>query len=101
MSESQPTPPAPVQSAPLTDRVAGVSRLTISIVSEVVFIAALAIAWWTKDSSLPLLLGIAGTNATAVVNYWIGSSAGSSAKDATIAARPIAPTPLTQGPTAP
>ena len=38
-----------------------------------------------------LLLGIAGTNATAVVNYWIGSSAGSQAKDATIAAQQKGP----------
>lgn len=62
-----------------------IGRISISVVAQLTFLAALVIAWWTKDQSLQVMLGAAATNATAVVSYWIGSSAGSSAKDAAIA----------------
>lgn len=57
----------------------------VSLCSLAVFVVALIVAWRTGDSSLPILLGIAGSNATTTVGYWLGSSAGSRAKDATIA----------------
>lgn len=85
-----PPPPSPAETS---DRTATIAKLCISVFAELIFVAALSIAWWTKDPSLPLLLGMAGTNATAVVSYWIGSSAGSSAKDATIAAKTTQGTP--------
>lgn len=59
-----------------------VSMLVLSI-----FLAAIAIAWWTHDTSLQVLLGMAGTNAGTAVGYWLGSSSGSKSKDATIAAQ--------------
>jgi hypothetical protein len=51
------------------------------------FLAAISIAWWTKDTSLQVLLGMAGTNAGTAVGYWLGSSSGSKSKDATIASQ--------------
>ena len=59
--------------------------VAISLFALAVFALALIVAWMTGDASLPILLGVAGSNATTVVGYWLGSSAGSRAKDATIA----------------
>jgi hypothetical protein len=67
------------------DKVSVITPLVVSVVAEAIFLAAIVIAWWTKDASLGILLGAAATNATTVVNYWLGSSSGSKAKDATIA----------------
>lgn len=64
--------------------------IVVSVVTMVVFLAAIVVAWLTKDSSLPVLLGMAGTNAGTAVGYWLGSSAGSKAKDAKIG---VSPTP--------
>ena len=86
MSETQPTP---VQSAPSTGATLG--PIVVSIVVLGIFLAALVIAWWTKDSAMPLLLGMAGSNAATAVGYWLGSSSGSKAKDATIAAQGTKP----------
>ena len=55
-----------------------------------IFLAAMLVAWWTHDSSLQVLLGMAGTNASLAVGYWLGSSSGSKSKDATIADMGIA-----------
>ena len=57
----------------------------VSVLSLGLLATALVIAWWTKDASLPILLGVVGSNATTVVSYWLGSSAGSKVKDSTIA----------------
>ena len=59
--------------------------IVVSVVVLGIFLAALCIAWWTKDSSLQVLLGMAGTNAATAVGYWLGSSSGSKGKDSTIA----------------
>lgn len=73
---------------PPPDKTATVSKLAVSIAAQVVFFACLGIAYWTKDSNaISLLVGAAVANSTTVVNYWLGSSSGSSAKDATIAAK--------------
>lgn len=61
--------------------------LAVSVQVQIVFVAALIIAWVTKSQALDLLLGGALTNATTVVNYWLGSSSGSKGKDALIAAK--------------
>lgn len=74
-----------------TDRTGIYGSITVSCVALAIFLAAIAIAWWTKDPSLPILLGAAATNATTVVGYWLGSSSGSKAKDATIAAKETPP----------
>lgn len=83
--------PIPSPADPPQDRTTVVSKVVVSIVAELIFVAALAIAWWTKDPSLSLLLGVAATNATAVVSYWIGSSAGSSMKDTALAKAAVKP----------
>lgn len=72
---------------------ATVGPIVVSIVVLSIFLAALCIAWWTKDSSLQVLLGMAGTNAATAVGYWLGSSSGSKGKDATIASMGAAPPP--------
>lgn len=77
------TPPT----VPPTDKIGTVTPLVISIFAEAIFLAALGIAWWTKNENLGILLGVAASNATTVVSYWLGSSSGSKAKDATIAAQ--------------
>lgn len=61
--------------------------IVVSVVVLSIFLAAIVIAWWTKDSSLQILLGMAGTNAATAVGYWLGSSSGSKTKDATIASQ--------------
>jgi len=69
----------------------------VSILSIGIFLAALLIAYISKsDTALTLLLGVAATNFTTVVSFWVGSSAGSQKKDATISnlsgpAAPAAP----------
>lgn len=82
MSGTTPTPPKPAGSDAVT---ATWGPVSVSILAEVIFFAAIGVAWWTKDPSLPLLLGAASANATTVVSYWLGSSSGSKGKDATIA----------------
>lgn len=86
------SPPAP----PLTDPVATTwGPITVSVLALSIFLAAICIAWWTKDSSLQVLLGMAGTNAATAVGYWLGSSSGSKSKDAVIAAKTTPPTGTT------
>lgn len=67
------------------DMVATIGPILVSVLVLGIFVAALCIAWWTKDNSLQVLLGMAGTNASIAVGYWLGSSSGSKGKDATIA----------------
>lgn len=75
-----PGTPAPI------DNVATISRLSVSVMSLVVFMVALGISYWTKnDTAMNLMVGAVITNATTVVNYWLGSSQGSSSKDAALA----------------
>lgn len=73
------TQPAPAPSNAPTGAV------LVSIFVLAIFLAAIVIAWWSKDSSLQILLGMAGTNAATAVGYWLGSSSGSKAKDSVIA----------------
>lgn len=58
----------------------------VSIFALAVFAMAILVAWLAKDpTTLQILLGAAATNATTAVGYWLGSSAGSRAKDEIIA----------------
>lgn len=66
--------------------------IVVSGMAMVLFFAAICVAWWTKDASLPLLLGAAATNAATVVSYWLGSSSGSKRKDQVIAGMSGTPT---------
>ena len=63
----------------------------ISIYTLTIMIGAMAIAWLTKnDNAMTLLTGAAIANATTIINFWVGSSAGSQKKDETIAAQSAA-----------
>jgi hypothetical protein len=79
---------------PTTDRAAIFGPIAVSIFVLGIFLAAIVIAWLTKNDSLNILLGMAGTNAATAVGYWLGSSSGSKAKDDTIKAQ-AAPQPGT------
>ena len=74
-------PPAPVPaSASEEPRWA---KPTIGIYSLSLFVIALGIAYMAKsDTALTLLLGMIGANATTVIGYYFGSSAGSAQKTA-------------------
>lgn len=90
---SETTPPAlpPTPAGTADDKITTVSRLTNSLVSQFIFLAALCVAWWTKSEMLGILLGIAATNATSALNFWFGTSAGSVSKGKTQAALLVPP----------
>jgi len=71
---------------PVSFRVFEWGAVTVSIIVLFVFIGAVIVAWMTKDSSLPILLGMAGSNAGTAVGFWLGSSSGSQKKDNTLSA---------------
>ena len=63
----------------------------VSVYALTIFLASIGVAAWLKyETVLIVLLTAAATNATNVVGYWIGSSAGSQKKDETIAAQSAA-----------
>lgn len=62
-----------------------VGVIVVSIVSLIIFVIALVVAWKTDDPNRGILLGMAGSNATTVVGYWLGSSTGAQKKEDTIA----------------
>ncbi len=58
----------------------------ISALVLLIYAGAFAVAFMLKsDTMLNVLVGTAATNATTVVGFWVGSSAGSQKKDDTIA----------------
>lgn len=62
--------------------------VAVSIFSLTVLLAALIITYLAdNDTMLTVLIGVVATNATSVVNYWMGSSAGSARKDALISSQ--------------
>ncbi len=63
-----------------------VAAVIVSVFALALFLVALLIAYYIKsDTALTLLFGAASANCTAVVSYWVGSSASSRKKDDTIA----------------
>jgi hypothetical protein len=98
------TPPAAPGKADASRRL---GTVVVSVVAQSTFllalIAACVIAYRKDDYTLLIAMaGVAATNATSVVNYWIGSSSGSDKKtDLMNAALPPAPPPLAPRPVAP
>jgi hypothetical protein len=57
--------------------------VVVSIVSLILLAVALAVATWMKNENAILLItGCIITNATTIVNWWVGSSKGSADKTA-------------------
>ena len=82
--------------APTSTR--GRGPVVVSVVAQLTFLLALAssgvIAWVKNDYTLLIAMaGVAATNATTIVNYWVGSSDGSAKKTDLLA--PSAPTVTT------
>lgn len=74
MSDTPPASPPPAAQASR-------GAIVTSIFAQVVFLLALAaaaiIAWYKQDYTLlTAMAGVAATNATTVVGYWVGSSSG-------------------------
>ena len=70
----------------------------ISVYSLTLLLCALVAAYLMKNDNLLIVLaGVIAANATSVVNFYVGSSASSQAKDATISAQlptpPVTPQP--------
>ena len=69
--------------APTTTQEPGWAKPIIAFYTLTLFIGALGVAWMAKsDTALTLLLGMIGANATTVIGYYFGSSAGSAQKTA-------------------
>lgn len=78
-------PPAPAAPATLPAKVSEWGAVAISVVALVAYIFALLIAWWSKSNdTFVALCGVAATNATTVVSFWVGSSKGSADKTAAL-----------------
>ena len=66
----------------------------VSVYALTIFLAAIVIAYFKADNTLlTALLGVAATNATTVISFWVGSSSSSQKKDDTIAAQNTAKGP--------
>lgn len=95
------TPPATVATAvPPKDGIAAIIKewgtIIMSIISLLIYGCAFWLAYHMKnDAMLTTFGGVAAAQAMTVMNYWVGSSAGSSNKDTTIAAlaNPTPPVP--------
>lgn len=82
----------PVQPTPAARRAWGAPL--VSLYSLTLLLAALLFAYIMKnDNLLVLLAGVIATNATSVVNYYVGSSASSQAKDVVISGQLPTPPP--------
>ena len=94
MSGTSPTP-APANGEPAW------AKPGIGVYSLTLFVIGLGVAWWANDrTALDLMIGAVISNATTVVGYYFGSSAGSAAKTALMGATPPPAAPAApQGPT--
>jgi hypothetical protein len=99
MSGTIPTPaPDPVPQ-PVTDATPESvwAKPTVSVVGLLIFVIGYGISFLTKDATVQTMFaGAAIAMGQQVIGYWLGSSAGSTKKDATIAAAAVAskgPTP--------
>lgn len=68
--------------------------IVVSVANSLAFFAALIVAYFSKDSAnLTLLIGAVVANASSVISFWIGSSAGSARKTELLASQPSSPPP--------
>jgi len=59
--------------------------IAVSIVAFVAYLTALLVSYFLKNETMMnTLIVVAATNATTVVSYWLGSSAGSQNKNETL-----------------
>ena len=89
---------------PAVSPIAEWGGVAVSILSLLLFVATLIVSYLSKnDTAFMLLVGAVVSMGTTTINYWLGSSRGSVAKDATISAIATgAPTPTqAAGPTGP
>ena len=89
-----PPAPTPAVPAPVTS---GWGATVISVTGMAIYLAAIGVAYLKgNDTLLTALCGVAATNATTIVGFWVGSSSGSQKKDdnlaiAAAAGLPVAP----------
>lgn len=98
MSGTQPTPATTETKA---DIVNTYGRIVVSAVIVLAFMVTLVLVLTkaVQESTTSIgMLNTLGTLASAVVYYWIGSSAGSTAKDAKMASAPTGSTTVTSAP---
>ena len=87
------TPPAPATVAAQPPEPLW-AKPAVSVYAMTIFIIALGIAYMAKDSSsLTMMMGAAISMGSTVINYWLGSSSGSSKKTDIMATNPP-PTPV-------
>ena len=68
------------------DKLASWGRIAASVLAGIAFFAALVTAYISDDKqSLAILEGMGGSAFIAAINYWLGSSSGSTKKDQVIA----------------
>lgn len=95
MSGTIPTPADPTP-PPVVDNTDPWAKPSISVIGLLIFAVGYMIAYLTKDGTvMTMFAGAAIAMGQQVIGYWLGSSAGSTKKDATIAAAAVA----TKGPT--
>ncbi len=86
MSATTTTPPpapTPAVPAPVTS---GWGATVISVTGMAIYLAAIGVAYLKgNDTLLTALCGVAATNATTIVGFWVGSSSGSQKKDDNLA----------------
>lgn len=76
MSESVPPGLAPSAPAPPSRRGAVMISITAQATFFLALVAASLIAWYKQDYTLlTAMAGVAATNATTVVSYWVGNAA--------------------------
>ena len=80
----------------LPNKVSEWGIVVVSVLVLLIYLAALTFAYFSKnDTLLTTLLGVAATNATTAVGFWLGSSYGSAKKTNLLATTPVATPPAT------
>jgi hypothetical protein len=95
MSGTIPTPvitPPAMPPDPPTPTVDPWAKPSISVIGLLIFAVGYTIAYLTRDTTvMTMFAGAAIAMGQQVIGYWLGSSSGSTNKDATIAAAATAP----------
>jgi VIT1/CCC1 family predicted Fe2+/Mn2+ transporter len=97
MSTTSGAPLPPTPEAPAPESIW--AKPAVSVCGLAIFAIGYGFAWLTKDATVQTMFaGAAIAMGQQVIGYWLGSSAGSNKKDATIAAAAFAaPAPPKQG----